>query len=344
MLSGRAMAQIDLTAAARVRSRGRAAGLLVLVLTAGALFYYKWGAGLRAVRNGGRGLSSEALLHGGVLATTMHYFGRIWPALVFGLVIGAAVRAAISPRWVRSLLAGDGARTTAWGGIAGSPLMLCSCCVTPVFTGVWERGARLGPSLAMMLASPGLNVAALTLTFALFPPKLAFARLAAALLLVFAVSHGLGRALERTVARSSAPACDDDDLPAGVRAFATRFLRSFGYLVVVTLPLIVAGVAISGFVLPHATSLGAMGGAAAVTLVALVGVCVALPTFFEIPLALVLLQVGAPPGAAVALLVAGPIVNLPSLLVLARETNVRVAAAVAASVFVVAAMTGLVAG
>ncbi len=38
--------------------------------------------------------------------------------------------------------------------------MLCSCCVPPIVTSVYEQGARLGSALAVMLAAPGLNLAA----------------------------------------------------------------------------------------------------------------------------------------------------------------------------------------
>ncbi|MBV9945417.1 MAG: hypothetical protein JOZ69_01045, partial [Myxococcales bacterium] len=70
---------------------------------------------------------------------------------------------------------------------------------------------------------------------------------------------------------------------------------------------------------------------------------VALPTFFEIPIALVMLQMGASPGAALAVLVAGPVVNLPSLFVLGRETSPRVALALAAGVWAIATASGLLA-
>jgi uncharacterized membrane protein YraQ (UPF0718 family) len=336
---------VEIAATGRDGSRARATGALLLALSAGALFYYKWGGALRVLRVNAHGMSADMLVRGGLVASTAYYLLKIWPALVFGLVLGAVVRATVSPRWVRSLLAGEGARPTVCGAIAGSPLMLCSCCVTPVFTGVWERGARLGASLAVMLASPGLNVAALALTFALFPLKMAVARVVSALVLVLFASHGVARALEHTVERAPAPAREtDDDLPRDARAFAVRFLKSFAYLIAVTVPLILVGVVASELLLPHAVTLGTLGNLGAIAAVALVSMCVALPTFFEIPLALVLLQLGAPGGAAVALLIAGPIVNLPSLLVLGRETNVRVAAAVATSVFVVATVAGLVVG
>src|SRR5260370_41813925 len=57
-----------------------------------------------------------------------------------------------------------------------------------------------------------------------------------------------------------------------------------------------------------------------------------MPSFFEIPLALSLLAVGAPAGAAVAVLIAGPAINLASVLVIARHSNWKVAALTAAAV------------
>jgi len=66
-----------------------------------------------------------------------------------------------------------------------------------------------------------------------------------------------------------------------------------------------------------------------------------MPTFFEIPLALVMLSAGAPAGAGVAMLIAGPAINLPSLFTIARSTNWRVAAAVALTIFAVAVAGGL---
>lgn len=53
------------------------------------------------------------------------------------------------------------------------------------------------------------------------------------------------------------------------------------------------------------------GQTVAIVVVALVAVPLAMPTFFEIPLALIPLSAGAPAGAAVAMMIAGPAVNLP---------------------------------
>jgi uncharacterized membrane protein YraQ (UPF0718 family) len=126
------------------------------------------------------------------------------------------------------------------------------------------------------------------------------------------------------------------------QAIGVRLVKSLGYMVLVTVPMILAGVLISASILPGMMALPSYGVALAVVGVALVSTLVALPTFFEIPIALVLLKLGAP-GAAAAVLIAGPIVNLPSLFVLGRESRARVPATVAAGVFAIAVLGGLAA-
>jgi uncharacterized membrane protein YraQ (UPF0718 family) len=333
--------------AAKFGSSARAhfGGAFLLVMIASGLFYYKWGGALRVlerVRGSGQlGVSTSVLTDGGIAAATSFYFGKIWPALVFGIFVGAAVRAAVPSSWVKRWLGARAARPTIAGALAGAPLMLCSCCVTPVFTGLYERGARLGPSLAVMLASPGLNIAAIALSFALLPARVAAVRVVAALVIVLGLSAGIGRAMEKDVAPARSVACevDDDDVTLG--QLLVRFARSVAYLTIVTVPLIVVGVLASGLLLPHIAMLTHEGTVFAVAAVALVGMLVALPTFFEIPVALLLLAAGAPAGIAVAFVIAGPIVNLPSLFVLARESRPRVAIALGAGVWLVATAAGL---
>jgi uncharacterized membrane protein YraQ (UPF0718 family) len=69
-----------------------------------------------------------------------------------------------------------------------------------------------------------------------------------------------------------------------------------------------------------------------------------MPTFFELPLALIVLAAGMPTGAAVAVLIAGPATNLPSLFTVARSTGWKVPALVAAAVWGLAVIGGVLAG
>jgi uncharacterized membrane protein YraQ (UPF0718 family) len=327
-------------------SRVSVGGLLLLGTFVSALFYYKWGASLRVVSGvqatGKLAVAPGAILEGGVVATTLAYFGKIWPALTYGILVGAAVRAAIPARTIRRWLGGRGATPTLAGAIAGAPLMLCSCCITPIFSGLYQRGARLGPSMAVMLASPGFNLGALVLTFALLPAQVGVARLVAALAIVLGLSAAIGRSMgDRSAPDSARRDVVDGAEPEPQRHLLLRFVRSAAYLAVITVPLIVVGVLLSGLVLPHVGRLAGASLLVAVALAALVGTLAALPTFFEIPIALMLLSLGAPLPVVAAFVVAGPVVNLPSLLVLAREVRPRVALALGAGVWLVATVTGL---
>jgi uncharacterized membrane protein YraQ (UPF0718 family) len=221
--------------------------------------------------------------------------------------------------------------------------MLCSCCVAPIFKGVYERSARLGPSLGLMLAAPALNPAALILTFILFDFKIATTRVAASIAAVLFT----GMIADRLFGGKSVP-CEIEDISqsASVGSLLMRFVRSCVQVALRLIPIIVIGVLVSMIIaqwLPAGAFASANAKFIVVIVVATLAVPLALPTFFEIPLALVLIAAGAPVGAALALLIAGPAVNLPSLLTIMRSTSWRVSAVVAASVWVIAVASGILA-
>lgn len=216
--------------------------------------------------------------------------------------------------------------------------MLCSCCVAPVFSGVYERSSKLGPSLALMLAAPALNPAALVLTFMLFDYRLATTRVVVSACAVFFTGALIERFIEVKPVNCVAINAED------TRPLLLRFLHSCGQVAVRTLPLIGIGVLISMAIalwMPIGAIASTRGQFLATIAVAMIAVPLAMPTFFEIPLALLLLSVGAPAGPAVAIMIAGPAINLPSLFTIARSTNWKVAGAVAASIFLLAVLGGV---
>lgn len=276
----------------------------------------------------------------GLVTRTLNYFLVIWPALLFGILISGAVSTFVSAKWLASLLARRSLRSQAIAGLAGAPLMLCSCCVAPVFTGVYDRSARLGPSLGLMLAAPALNPAALILTFMLFDDKIGAVRLGASIAAV--LFTGL---IADRVPGTTKIHCDPDSWQAEARPpDFVHFLRACARVAVRLIPVIIIGVLFSMIIaqmIPLRTFETSGAKFLAIVIVAAFAVLLALPTFFEIPLALILLASGAPVGAAVALLIAGPSVNLPSLLTIMRSTNWKVAAIVAASIWTLAIASGI---
>jgi uncharacterized membrane protein YraQ (UPF0718 family) len=249
---------------------------------------------------------------------------------VFGVLISAALRTSLSRTPLRRLFSGSSVRDQLAGALAGAPLMLCSCCVAPIFPAVYQRTRRLAPALALTLASPSLNPAALTLSFLLFPLRIAGARVAMALIMAL-----LGPAVVAKITRDSAsPATPEKDAPQNStwRGLLTSYANSIVHVSVRTVPLILLGIWASMWIMRRLPpQLGAATGAhvLAVAMIALVATILTLPSLFEIPLALSMLAVGGPAGGAAALLFAGPAINLPSLIVIGRYSSWKVAASLA---------------
>src|SRR5260370_19092728 len=325
--------------------------LLPLLVIVGALIAYKSSAALTVIGKvsatgaftpRGNVIPRVGASDVGVLTRTLNYFLVIWPALVFGILISGAVSTFVSPQWLSRLLGKRSLRSQAIAGLAGAPLMLCSCGAAPIFTGVYERSARLGPSIGLMLAAPALNPAALILTFMLFDYKVGMVRLGAAMGAVLFT----GMIADKLLGRTSV-SCDKDDWQAEARPTDfVHFLRACARVTVRLVPVIVLGVLASMIIaqiMPVRTFNSPAAQFLAIIVVAAVAVPLALPTFFEIPLALILLGSGAPVGAAVAVLIAGPSVNLPSLFAVGRATNWKVAATVAGFMFLLAIAGGVLA-
>jgi uncharacterized protein len=325
------------------------------LLIAGALFLYKASTSIRVLRatwsSGAIAARPEVVTFGqqvaavGALDRFVNYFAVIWPALVFGVLIGAAVRAFVSPRWFAGIAIKKPLASQLTAGLAGAPLMLCSCCVAPVFTSVAEMSGRMAPALGLLLASPSLNPAALALTFMLFDTYVAAARLILALTAVLVI----GPVVERLFRDAVYPRLHDRALvrESLEESALPTFLRSLAAVSLRTIPALIVGVLVSMLIvqsLPTGflTSPGAR--IAAILITATLAVPLALPTFLEIPLALSLLAAGFPAGAAIALLFAGPAINLPSLLSIARVSGWKTAAMVALLIWILAAGGGLLAG
>src|SRR5258705_10324045 len=135
--------------------------VLPVLIIVGALIAYKSSAALTVIGKvsatgvftpRGNVIPGVGASETGVATRTLNYFLVIWPALLFGILISGAVSTFVSPRWLARLLERRSLRSQAIAGLLGAPLMLCSCCVAPIFTGVYERSAPLGPSLGLMLA------------------------------------------------------------------------------------------------------------------------------------------------------------------------------------------------
>jgi hypothetical protein len=330
------------------------AGLLLLVLVGGLVVYKSAGAVRHlehARANGSLVLNAGVISTGSpimpvrVAARSVNYLAAVWPALAFGILISAGARAFVPAHAVARAFAGGSLRGQVLAGALGAPLMLCSCCAAPLFSSVYERSRHLAPSLALMLAAPALNPAALALTFLLFPASVAWGRLGMSVVAVFLGTALVGRFAPGARLHLRVPALDEDQ--ALGRGTIRSLVASCLHVTVRTAPVILLGVVTAMLFADLLQAQGDLSAAVRLTSIgvtAAVAVPIALPTFFEVPLAVALLAGGAPAGAAAALLFAGPAVNLASLLTVGREAGWRAVWMVAAMVWLIAVIGGLAIG
>ncbi|MEW6571296.1 MAG: permease [Nitrospirota bacterium] len=73
--------------------------------------------------------------------------------------------------------------------VSGSILAVCSCTILPLFMGIYQRGAGLGPAIAFLYSGPAINVLAIILTARILGWELGLARAIGAIL--FSIVIGL---------------------------------------------------------------------------------------------------------------------------------------------------------
>ncbi len=73
--------------------------------------------------------------------------------------------------------------------VSGTILAVCSCTVLPLFSGIYKRGAGLGPATAFLYSGPAINVLAIIMTARILGWELGLARAIGAIL--FSVIVGL---------------------------------------------------------------------------------------------------------------------------------------------------------
>lgn len=111
--------------------------------------------------------------------------------LIPALFIAGAVSVFISKSAVIKYLGPKANKVLAYtvASVSGAILAVCSCTVLPLFTGIYKRGAGLGPAVAFLYSGPAINVLAIVLTARILGLEIGIARAVGAV--VFSVILGL---------------------------------------------------------------------------------------------------------------------------------------------------------
>jgi hypothetical protein len=299
--------------------------------------------------------------------------------------------------------------------VSGTILAVCSCTVLPLFSGIYKRGAGLGPAIAFLYSGPAINILAIIFTARILGWQLGLARAIGAV--VFSVVIGLlmhliflkeeharhvngnfsagevkeTRSLGQTAlyfgsmvaflvfANWGKPLEGDHGVWSSIYQYkwwiaglslmslAAMFfkwfkkdeLREWGSatweFALQILPLLFVGVLASGFLLGRPGHEGVIPSRFVAALVggnslwanffsSIVAAFMYFATLTEVPILQGLIGSGMGKGPALALLLAGPALSLPSMLVLRSIMGTKKTVAYVSLVVVMSTITGMIFG
>ncbi len=103
------------------------------------------------------------LFNVGIVAIFEYISLHVLFCLVPAFFIAGAISALFAKESVLKFLGPDANKVTSYGvaAVSGVLLAVCSCTVLPLFTGIYKRGAGIGPATAFLFSAPAINVLAI---------------------------------------------------------------------------------------------------------------------------------------------------------------------------------------
>ncbi|GIP23731.1 permease [Paenibacillus sp. J22TS3] len=329
--------------------------LFVIIAIAGLTYVKWWPYYFKALKAAAEHSIGSSILTGDQAAApapsfqsawdyAVDYFKSVWKAAVLGILLGSLVQVLLPAKWLLKALGKAGFKSTALGGIASLPAMMCTCCAAPIAVGLRKKNVSVGAALAFWLGNPVLNPATLIFMTFVLSWKFTLMRIGFGLILTFAVSYFAGRlAGQAPIPEQVQEAVDQPEEPSG--SFLTLWLRSVGTLLLTIVPAYLITVLVLGaaraWMFPALGAHG-MNTVLAIVIFAIAGTLFVIPTAAEIPIIGTFLSFGFGTGVAGALLITLPSVSLPSLLMVYRSFPRRVVWFVTGSVIVLGLLCGAI--
>lgn len=261
------------------------------------------------------------------------------PALLFAYLLVGMCHAFLPTNWLAKMTK-EPVITQALRGVAvGLPLPVCSCGVVPIYRELIRQGASVAAALSFLVATPELELAAVTLTWQLMGGEVALVRAGMAAALALAVGVLVGSFARR--GQDPAAEVNTEALQQRVEgSFGSRLKQAvqfgFGPAVDSTATWILSGLLLSALLMPYVDRdwIAALPVGIDVPIAALIGLPIYVCATGSTPVAAMLLVQGLSPGAVLAFLLTGPATNITTFGVLAKLHGARMAIGFAITMWV----------
>lgn len=249
------------------------------------------------------------------------------PYLLLGFFLAGLMHAFVPNTLYRRYVGGSTFRSVFNAAMLGIPLPLCSCGVIPTAMSLRKEGASKGATVSFLIATPQTGVDSIIATYSLM--GLPFALIRPFVALATSLFGGvLVNRLDdnKAVVSDSGHASDTSASAASTATFGQKLLQALKYAFVemmqdigkwLVVGLIAAGL-ITVFVPESFFSLFADKPLLSMLLVLAFSIPMYLCATGSIPIAVALMLKGLSPGTALVLLMAGPAVNVASMLVISK--------------------------
>ena len=267
------------------------------------------------------------------------------PYLLLGFLIAGLLHVFVPRRFYARYLSRDNKWSVLWAALLGIPLPLCSCGVIPTAIGLKNERASKGAVGAFLIATPQTGIDSILATFSLL--GLGFAVLRPVAALVTGVCGGL--LINLLVKDDSYGVTSDSSCAADSGSRCWRVLRYAYFEMIQDIGLrLCVGLLLAALIsvaVPDEFFL-AFGSQPLLQMLAILAVAV--PMYVcstgSIPIAAALMMKGLSPGAALVMLMAGPAVNMASILVVRKSLGSRFTAVYLLTIVVFAVIFGLLIG
>ena len=246
------------------------------------------------------------------------------PFLLLGFLIAGILHVFVPKKFYRRYLSRDNKFSVVWAALLGIPLPLCSCGVIPTAIGLKKERASKGAVASFLIATPQTGIDSILATFSLMGLGFAIVRPVAAL--ITGICGGL-------LVNRFVPA-DKDEIVAptvevkeeGNRLWRVLKYAYFDMIEDIGVRLLI-GLLLAAFINVAVPDEFFLNFGNYPLLQMLVILLIAVPMYIcstgSIPVAAALIMKGLSPGAALVMLMAGPAVNLASILVVRKSLGSR---------------------
>lgn len=264
------------------------------------------------------------------------------PYLLLGFLIAGILHVFVPHNFYTRYLSKDNKLSVLWAALLGIPLPLCSCGVIPTAIGLKNERASKGAVASFLIATPQTGIDSILATFSMMGLGFAIVRPAAAL--ITGICGGL--LVNRLVPddnTASAAACNCR-VETGNRLWRVLKYAYFDMIQDIGLRLII-GLLLAALINVAVPDEFFLTFGKQPLLQMLVILVIAVPMYIcstgSIPVAAALMMKGLTPGAALVMLMAGPAVNLASILVVRKSLGRRFTAVYILTIVVFSVLFGL---